>query len=205
MVVVTLYDDVGASGHLATRVIGFSAAAVPWGIQIGGAEHSRFEKDLAKPPAFRGKGRRFDLAHPDVLTMALDLDCLVERHLRFPYLPRQCQPRWPEFWAAFSPQVAATLSGAGPEFEIIARSSEKANAELLKANSRMIGALVAFPLAFVSHAWRHFKAIFANFRSVPKRQVITLDHQAKNLCGYAGAIEFDLVHSRFATASTALG
>jgi hypothetical protein len=202
IVFVTLHDEVDAAGRLATRVGGFRAAAVPWGVKIGGPEHTRFEKDLGRPPAFRAKGRRFDLAHPDVLAIAMDLDRLVERHLRFPHFPRRRQPRWPTLWAAFSPHVAVGLCGQGPEFEALTGPGGRGNADLLMANRRRIGGLVAFPLVYVSHAWQQCLAIHADVRSLPKRQVITLEQKAKNLCGYSGAIEFDLLHSRFAAAPT---
>jgi hypothetical protein len=74
MVFVTLFDEVQTAGRLATGVAGFTSAVVPWGVRIGGPEQSRFEKDLGWPPAYEAKGRRFDLAHSELLTTALDLD-----------------------------------------------------------------------------------------------------------------------------------
>jgi hypothetical protein len=203
MVLVALHDEMDAAGRLAIRVAGFSVTAVPWGIKIGGPEQSRFEKDLGRPPALRAKGRRFDLAQPDVLAMALDLDRLVERHLRFLHLPRRRQPRWPALWAAFAPPVAVALHGEGPEFEALASGCGNGDDDLLKANRRLIGGLVAFPLPFVNHAWQQCAAVYADLRSLPKRHVISLDHQAKNLSGYSQAIEFDLLHTRFKRGTSA--
>jgi hypothetical protein len=202
VVFVALCDRSQADGHLATRVVGFSAACAPWGVKIGGPEQSRFEKDLLRAPAIGGKARRFDLAHPDVLTLALDLDRLVERHVRFPGMPRHRQPRWPALWAAFTRRVSSNLTGAGPEFESTVRHAGAVAHDVFWDSRRTIQGLVAFPLPFVSHAWQQFTTIFADLKTLPKRQVIRLEHQAKNLAGFAGAIEFDLVHTRFSVAST---
>jgi hypothetical protein len=201
VVYLSLFDELRGDGRLATRVAGFTSAIVPWGIKIGGPEQSRFEKDLGWPPAYEAKGRRFDLAHSELLTTALDLDRSLERHERFPHLPRLRQPRWPTLWATFESRAAFALHGDGPEFEALARQGNDRKEDLLKANHRVIGGLMAFPLAFVSHAWRQFTAVYADLKSVPKRQVIALDHPAKSLCGFSGAIEFDLFHTRFSAAT----
>ena len=71
----------------------------------------------------------------------------------------------------------------------------------MAAQRRVVDDLVAFPLEFVSHAWQQFAGVFADLTTLPKRQVIALDHPARNLCGYARAIEYDLCHSRFSPAS----
>jgi hypothetical protein len=57
-------------------------------------------------------------------------------------------------------------------------------------------------LQYVSHAWRQILVIFADMATVPKRHVISLEPNARNLCGHEGAVEFDLLGSRF-TASPA--
>ncbi len=199
---VSLRDEREANGRLVTLVAGYKATAVPWGIQVGGPQQNPFAKDLRKAPAQGAHGRRFDLAHPDVLALALNLDQLLERHRQFPRMPRRRQPRWPMFWAAFSPRVACTLQGTGPEFEHCAGGLENGSADLFETNCRMIGGLVAFPLPFVSHAWQRFAAIYADLKTLPKRQVIELDRQSKNLRGFSQAVEFDLLHTRFATRET---
>jgi hypothetical protein len=205
LVFVTLHDKHLADGWLTTRVASFASLVIPWGVKIGGPEQSRFEKDLSRSPAFGAKGRRFDLAHPEALTLAFDLDRCLERHLRFPQMPRLRQPRWPALWAAFEPCAATDLCGAGPEFEALGPYHGHGQQVLFRASGRPIGGLVAFPLAYVSHAWQQFGAIYANLKSLPKRQVIALDHPAKNLCGFTGAIEFDLLNSRFAAVTTGVG
>ena len=58
---------------------------------------------------------------------------------------------------------------------------------------------VAFPLEFVSHVWQQFGAVYADLKSLPKRQVIGLDRFERSLQGFSGAIEYDLLSSRFST------
>lgn len=200
---VALYDEVHLNGCLVTRVAAYLASAVPWGVRIGGAEQCRVDKDLARPPTSGGKGRRFDLAREGLISLALDLDRSVEQHLKFPHQPRLRQPRWPELWAAFEPHTAAQLHGAGPEFESLVRQTGNQSSDVLQSEGRPIAGLRAFPLAHVSHAWQQITGIYADLTTLPKRQVIALDHPLKDLCGYSASIEYDLVHSRFTFASTA--
>ncbi len=206
LVFVTLFDEHPAAGRTTTRFAGFASSAIPWGIKIGGPEQCRFEKDLARAPGFGVKGRRFDLSHPDLLKLALDLDRYVERHLRFPHMPRLRQPRWPALWATIDAPAMSNISGEGPEFEAFVRQTGNGHVDLLRASTRSIRGRTAFPLSFVSHTWRQFSTVYADLKSLPKRQVVTLDHDpANNLCGFSGAIEFDLFHTRFAAAAKRSG
>ena len=183
---------------LATRVLGYAAAATPWGVRIGGADNCRFEKELTLAPRAEARGRRIDLHDEELLHLALDLDRFLERQERYPYLPGRRQPRWPNLWAAFQPEVARHIECAGPEFE---RACQGASLVCGVAFQRSAWGLTLFPLELVSHAWRQFTAVLADTRTVPKRQVMALDHPARDLCGFTGAIEYDLCHSRFSPAS----
>ncbi len=177
---------------------GYSANSVPWGLKIGGADACKFDKDLAVAPAPCAKGRRFDSSSGELISMALSQDRLLERHSRYQHLPRRLQPRWPRLWAAFSPDVASQLEMAGPEFESEHRRIDCSTIPLL---ARTAPGLMLYPLAYVSHAWRQILTIFADLTTVPKRQVISLSSDACNLRGHEGAVEFDLVSSRFTTSN----
>lgn len=200
VVFVRLFDERTADGQLATRVAGFACSVVPWGMKVGGPPQSRFDKNLCRAPGTDGKGNRFDLAYPDVLSLALDLDRQIEKHLRFPHLSRWRQPRWPALWAALDCPGVSDLHGAGPELEQIARRDGRRPVDVFRANERVIRGQAAFPLPFVSHAWREFAAVYADLSGLRRPQVISFDNAAKALCGFAGAIEFDLLHTRFSAA-----
>jgi hypothetical protein len=58
---------------------------------------------------------------------------------------------------------------------------------------------VAYPLEYVSHAWRQFTTVFADLTTTPSRQVLNFDRHCHNLVGFSGTIEFDCAHSRFST------
>jgi hypothetical protein len=199
---ITLYDSLQADGRLSTRVAGYGSSVIPWGVRIGGAENCKFDKDLSRPPSWSAKGHRIDLRHVEILAAALDLDRSIERHLQFSHQPWLRQPRWPTLWAAFDQHAAVRLQGAGPEFDATAQQAEGRPGRLLQAHGRQINGLRAYPLAFVSHAWQEIRAIYADVKTLPKRQIIVLDDSARDLCGFSEAIEFDLVRSRFSMALT---
>lgn len=191
LVQVVVHDHREA-GLLRTRVAGYKAAGVPWGVKIGGPENHLFEKDLLERPMRRGRGRRLGLGHPELLALALRLDRELVRRARYPYMPCAQEPRWPQLWAAIEPAAANRLRGSGPEFETWQRMHP--GAEL---PSRRVLGIRAFPLAFVGHASNWFITVVADLRSVPKRQVFTLGHELSGLKGFRAAVEYDLVDSRF--------
>ena len=190
LVFVVLRDEMRTDGSQATRLSGYTSVVIPWGIRVGGGDQHRFEKALTLVPRVAAHGPRFDLMGEELLTLALELDRYLSLQHRYPHLPRRQQPRWPQFWAAFSPATAKYIRCAGPEFDAH-RSSGTAVIE------RSCSGLTLYPLEMVGHAWRQFVTVFADLKTVSKRQVIALDHAAQNLCGFAGAVQYDLCHSRF--------
>ena len=197
---IALHDKMQEDGSSIIRCAGYSAATVPWGVKIGGADDCKFEKNLAISPGSAARGARFDVLRGELLSLALSLDQVLERHSRYPHLPRRQQLRWPKLWAAFATDVAGRIELAGPEFESAHLGNECAAIPPLAGTA---AGLALFPLAYVSHAWRQILAIFADLTTIPKRQVISLEPNARNLRGYEGAIEFDLVGSRFPLAAAA--
>jgi hypothetical protein len=191
---IVLYDRRQIRNTLAIRCASYSAARVPWGVSIGGAAACRFDKDLALAPTVDGRGGRFNIANHGLLSQVLDLDQLLERHSRYPHLPRRSRLRWPKLWAGFQPADARSIEPAGPEFESM---PHRGIASDIASWPRTADCLTLFPLEFVSHAWQQIRTIFADLTTIPKRQVVSLDSNVRNLRGYEGAIEFDLLSSRF--------
>jgi hypothetical protein len=196
LVFVVLHDQQRPNNALAMRVSGYVASGVPWGVKIGGSDHNRFEKDLMCAPARRARGQRFDLAQSELLGLALQLDRYLDRQARHCRKPRLHHPRWPQPWAAFEPAIAAHFRGAGPEFET-RRDACTRPADRFRSVQRTVIGLTAFPLEWVSHEWQRITTVFADMQSMPKRQIFTLDHAHRNLCGFGGAVEYDLLNSRF--------
>ena len=192
---VVVHDQSRAAQRLAIRVAAYAASPVRWGVQVGGAMHIRLEKNLALAPDVEGRGQRFQATPSAMLSLALDLDHFVERHDRHPALPRRHQPRWPRLWAAFQPAEASQVRAEGPEWQTWQRTWEgpRRNGN---APRRTVAGLAAFPLDFVSHAWPQVVAIYADLTTIPKRQVICAD-RPQGLQGFCGAMEYDLIGSRF--------
>jgi len=92
---VALFDEQLASGRLATRLVGVSGRLTDMGLEFGGPEHCRFDKDLGLRPIVGGRGASFDPARGDLLAFALQLDRFLERCARYPYYPRRRLPKLP--------------------------------------------------------------------------------------------------------------
>jgi len=197
---IALHDKMQEDGSSIIRCAGYSAASVPWGLKIGGPDDCKFDKNLAISPGPAARGARFDVLNGELLSLALNLDQVLERHSRYPHLPRRQQLRWPKLWAAFATDVASRIEFAGPELEHAHRRNECAAIPPLAGTA---AGFALFPLAYVSHAWRQILAIFADLSTIPKRQVISLEPNARNLRGYEDAVEFDLVGSCFPLAAAA--
>jgi hypothetical protein len=191
---VVVQDILRRDGSLATRFRNYAATAVPWGVKIGGAENTRFDKDLSLAPRRNATGRAFAFSDTEFLGLSLDLDRYMERHYRFPGRFGR-EPRLPVIWAAFAPKVAQEVRSAGPEFE--AAGCQR----ILRTVSSSGASLI--PVDHVSHEWRRFGRMMVDLRSVPKRQLVAVDHRGANLAGFMGAIAFDLRQSRFSPGEAA--
>lgn len=194
---VVVHDEWHEQHSLVTCCRAYVSAPVPWGARIGGAQSCRLDKFLTLAPKRNARGRRFDLAQPELLRLCMDLDRHLERQAQFPHAPRRRQPLIPELWAGFTPTVATGIHCAGPEFDAAGQPHVSPR--------RGANGLVLLPLEFVSHESARCAAILADVSSMPKRQVVTLGHRAANLVGFQGAVEFDLNQSRFSdTAAMAI-
>lgn len=105
---VALFDEQLSSGRLATRLVGIGGRVTARGLEFGGPELCRFDKDLRLRPAPGGRGACFDPVQGHLLALALQLDRYLERCARYSHYPRRHAPRLP---AIVSPtqQPASTL------------------------------------------------------------------------------------------------
>ena len=197
LTLVVLYDEPIGHDQLALRLAGYSGTQVPWGVMWGGAEQSRFFKDLSLQPVPQGRGLRLDLARPRLLRIGLQLDRDLDRYARHPSLSPRPNLRLPCLWAAFKPEHAAGISGDGPELEAYARRMRKGIADAFSAVRRHHCGLTLHPLAWVSRYWERTATIFVDLARFPRRQVFRLEDLHGNLVGYQDAAEFDFLRSRF--------
>ena len=114
LTLVLLYDEPIRFGQCALRLAGHCGNRVPWGVRFGGYGHCRFVKDLMLQPVPGGESYRLDLANEELLVLGLQLDRDLDRHLRF-RKPLRDRPHLPKLWAGFPPEIAASITGDGPE------------------------------------------------------------------------------------------
>jgi hypothetical protein len=185
LTIVVLYDEVQDNGQLWVTLAGFSGVRVPWGIQWGGPEQSRFRKNLLFRPRPRGRGRYPDVFNTRLLNLALRLDRQVDR-------PGRCLQNLPSgslvlprLWAGFRRSQLAAIHADGPE--------------LLQVGRRDYEGLTLFPLEWVSHHEQRMTAVFADLRSLPRTQVVPIKRLPHDLQGVQGAASFDFYNNRFRT------
>ena len=155
-----LHDEPIRFGQCALRLAGHCGSRIPWGVRFGGYAHCRFLKDLMLQPVAGGEGYRVDLADEELLTLGLHLERDLDRHLRFHKRLRD-RPSLPKLWAGFPPEIAASITGDGPELAAYAAHRRRPKC-LLERLRRDHQGLTVFPLAWVSHHWQQAVAIFAD-------------------------------------------
>jgi len=188
---VLLHDDPIPGGPCALRLAGYSCHRVPWGVRIGGAGHCKFRKDLFLQPVPDGSGFRLDQANGELIELGLELDREQYRHARMRKDARD-RPWLPTFWAGFPPEIAASISGGGPELQADAARNGIEPQALLDRLRRHHDGMVAFPLPWVSQHWQQATAIFADLTNFPKRQVFR-NCQPEDRTGFYKAAEFDFL------------
>lgn len=92
---VALFDERFDTGEMATRLVGVAAAVDPDGLRFGGAQLSRFEKNLRLAPGRDRRGARLTVDDGEFFEFALSLECYLERCSRHPFMPRRKVPRLP--------------------------------------------------------------------------------------------------------------
>lgn len=191
LTLVLLYDDLIRPGQCALRLAGYCGHRVPWGVCFGGYGHCTFLKDLFLQPVPEGDGYRLDLTNEALLALGLSLDYELGRHVRF-RRPVRDRPSLPKFWAGFSSEISASITGGGPELQAYAARMGLESACLLERLRREHNGMVILPLPWVSHHWQAIAAIFADLRHFPKRQIFHL-RQRDDLAGFHEASEFNFL------------
>ena len=191
LTLVLLHDEPIRFGQCALRLAGHSGSRIPWGVRFGGHAHCRFVKDLLLQPVEGGEGYRVDLANAELLLLGLQLERDLDRHVRFHKRLRD-RPSLPKLWAGFPPEIAANITGDGPELAAYAARIGTDPMCLLKRLRRDYQSLTIFPLPWVSHHWQQAVAIFADLTHFPQRQVFRL-HERDDLAGFRDAAEFDFL------------
>jgi len=199
LVLVVLHDEHRGHQH-AIRLAGFTGACIPWGVQWGGPEHSRFLKDLRLQPVTQARGLRLDTHSADLLRLGLQLDRELERQVRHAPDSMRQELRLPCLWAGFKPAQAIGLTGDGPELEAYCQRTRRTPGQVLARTAREHFGLLLYPFPWVSHCWQQAVAVFADLGRFPKRQVFALHSPADDLVGHQGAAAFDFWNSRFGSA-----
>jgi hypothetical protein len=191
LTIVLLYDDPIPGGPCALRLAGYSCHSVPWGVRIGGDGHCSFRKDLFLQPVPNGSGFRLDQANGELIELGLKLDRVLYRHARSGR-PLRDRPWLPTFWAAFPPEVAAHITGDGPELLADAARNGVEPQVLFEWLRRNEKGMVLYPLPWVGHQWEQAAAIFADLTNFPKRQVFRCCRR-DDLAGFYRATEFNFL------------
>lgn len=197
VLLVVLYDeDMGWSPPW-TRLAGYGARRVPWGIRCGGAQDCRFDKNANLRPKPRAVGWRMDSRNRTVLRTARQLRKEIASRRDEPNGAISTQIQLPEFWAAFGPCDIDRIDGDGPELLGEVHTTGQSAEDLMHERRRNHNGLTLYPLPWVSHLWERFRAVFVDLADFPTYQVFRLSDPASDLCGFRAACEFDFFHSRF--------
>ncbi len=193
LVIVVLHDHPSDPRGQSIRLAGYVASRVPWGVQWGSRENSRFCKDLSLKPRDGGHGPFIDPANKTMLRLALNLDRLAY----YVDQPKARVLRLPNLWAGFRAKDALFLNGSGPELDVVAERARVSPQKMMNRLCRSYSGLVLYPLDWVSQHWEKAVAVFADMRRFPTKQVFQLSDPSTDLCGYRGASHFDFFNSRF--------
>lgn len=196
VVLAVLYDE-RLRNHTALRLAGFSGCRVPWGVQWGGPAECCFFKDLRLQPIPGARGLRLDTNSVDLLRLGLELEEHIRQTCQDGLRSSQGHPQLPNLWAGFRPSEVKTISGQGPELTQYCRKTGQSAGSLMARLRREYFGLALYPLAWVSHHWRRFAAVFADLDGFPAYQVFPLRRFPDDLVGFQGAAEYDFFHSRF--------
>ena len=194
---IVLYDEDSGWSPQRTRLAGYGARRVPWGIRCGGAQDCRFDKNANLRPKPRATGWRMDSRYREVLRTARQLRKSIASRRDEPDGAISMQIQLPEFWAAFGPRDIDRIDGDGPELLGEVHTTGQSAEELMRERRRDHNGLTLYPLPWVSHLWERFRSVLIDLGNFPKHQVFDLSDPATDLCGFRAACEFDFFHSRF--------
>ena len=170
-----IFDERDDDDCLITRLVGVRARPVGDRLVIGGPDHTLFDKDVRSAPC-SGSGRRLDPQDAELCELALGGERHLERVHRHPHYPRRNVLRWPAWWCA--------VAAAPPDVPTRRHGGDT---------------LIALETALTSSL--SIGRVFADVGGLPKRQVLAGADLRRVLCGTAGAVTFDLFHTRFRRAT----
>jgi hypothetical protein len=182
--------------HVPLRLVSYRASRVPHGVQWGGEANSQLFKDLTLTPQFGARGQRIDRRKLELLWLARNLNCRLNRAARHPAAPWPSL-RLPPTWAGFRHDEARKLVGDGPEFEELRRHRGLSATALFQGAARHAFGLVLYPLDWVTNQLKHAMAIFAELRPSLRRQTCRIEGLPDGLIGYQGASAFDFYSSPY--------
>jgi hypothetical protein len=194
---VVLYDENAGRSSRWTRLAGYGASRVPWGVRCGGTKNCRFDKNADLKAKPRATGLRLDTRSRAVIRAAEQLRKEIAAPSDQPPRAIPSRIRLPKFWAGFGPSDAERIQGDGPELLSEIHITGCSIEELMRDRRRDHHGLTLYPLSWVSHHWERFRAVFVDLGGFPKQQVFDLSDPTTNLCGYREACEFDFFHSPF--------
>jgi hypothetical protein len=195
-VLVLFEDECSSNGRTPLRLGGYSVTRISDGVQWGGAENARLDKNLTLAPQHGARGQRIDRGKRDLIAAALRLDRRLTLAARYPAAPWR-ELRLPRLWAGFRASHAGALRGEGPEFEQACQSQTARPVEIFRSAARQIDGLVAYPLDWVNGQGTSAVAVFAELTLGVRRQVCRIGELPGGLIGFQGASAFDFYNSRF--------
>ncbi len=194
---VVLYDENAGRSSQWTRLAGYGACRVPWGVRCGGAQDCRFDKKAALKPKPRATGWRLDARSRTIIRAAHELRKEIAAQSDQPPGAIRRHIQLPDFWAGFGPADTGRIQGDGPELLGEVHATGRSAEELMRDRRRDDNGLSLYPLPWVSHLWERFRAVLVDLGGSSKHQVFELSDPATDLCGFRAACEFDFFHSRF--------
>ena len=197
MLFVVMFDENSNWSPPRTRLAGYGARRVPWGVRCGGGQDCQFDKNANLRPKPRATGWRMDSRNRTVLRTARQLRKSIASRRNSSDDTITTQIQLPKFWAAFGPCDVDHINGDGPELLGEVHTTGQSAEELMRERRRNHNGLTLYPLPWVSHLWGRFRAVFVNLAEFPTHQVFGLSDPSADLCGFRAACEFDFFHSRF--------
>lgn len=189
---IVVAHDVVVPGRLTPklRLAGYSARVSKAGIQWGGVQGHRFEKNLALTPQPRARGPRLDLLQPELVTLGLRLTRRLEHFAKHPNFPQRTAPVLPRVWAGLIDDGKIRTCDLG---------LKEMNVSAGDALPCRVGGLLLVPVAWIDEGSRRdVVEYFAELRFASCLQSIVLqDGQQEGLVGTTADGPFDFCSSKF--------
>ena len=135
---VVLYDE-SASRFSSqwTRLAGYRARRIPWGVRCGGRQDCRFDKNANLKPKPRATGWRLDARSRAVIRAADQLRNEIAAQSVQSHGTASRRIQLPDFWAGFGPDDADRIRGEGPELLGEIHATGRSSDELMRDRRRV--------------------------------------------------------------------